>query len=57
MINFWNKTKKLFKFLIFVFKGKKKYLIDQFGENACNLMKLLKKSMDPNNILNPGKIF
>jgi FAD/FMN-containing dehydrogenase len=32
-------------------------MIDQFGPDALNLMKLIKKTMDPNNILNPGKIF
>ena len=37
--------------------GKKKYLIDQFGPDALNLMKAIKVLMDPNNILNPGKIF
>jgi len=36
--------------------GKKKYLPTELGENAVNLMISLKKLLDPNNILNPGKI-
>ncbi len=37
--------------------GKKKYLADQFGHEACDLMRLIKQTLDPNNILNPNKIF
>lgn len=37
--------------------GKKKFLIDQFGIEPVELMKSIKKTMDPNNILNPNKIF
>ena len=37
--------------------GKKKYLIDQFGLDTLNVMKSLKNTIDPNNIMNPGKIF
>lgn len=36
--------------------GKKKYLVDQFGKETVDFMKLIKRSIDPNNILNPGKI-
>lgn len=36
--------------------GKKKYLIPEKGEEAVQLMKTLKRSLDPQNILNPGKI-
>lgn len=36
--------------------GKKEYLIPEMGENAVELMKIVKKALDPNNILNPGKI-
>ena len=35
---------------------KKEYLLRQHPDNIP-LMKLIKKSFDPNNILNPGKIF
>ena len=37
--------------------GKKKYLLNQFGEDTLNLMKNLKQTIDPNNIMNPNKIF
>ena len=37
--------------------GKKKYLLDQFGGDTLNLMKNLKQTIDPNNIMNPNKIF
>ena len=35
---------------------KKEYLLKEHSDNIP-LMKLIKKSFDPNNILNPGKIF
>jgi len=35
---------------------KKEYLLKQHSDNIP-LMKLIKKSFDPNNILNPGKVF
>ena len=35
---------------------KKEYLIKQHPENIP-LMKSIKKTLDPNNIMNPGKIF
>ena len=35
---------------------KKDYLLKQHPDNIP-LMKLIKKSFDPNNILNPGKVF
>ncbi len=37
--------------------GKIKYLPREFGEATVNLMKKIKTTIDPNNILNPGKIF
>jgi D-lactate dehydrogenase (cytochrome) len=37
--------------------GKKKYLFDQFGAEPLDLMKSIKTTIDPNNILNPNKIF
>lgn len=36
--------------------GKKKYLEAQFGAGAVGLMGTIKRSLDPLNILNPGKI-
>jgi len=36
--------------------GKRDYLLLELGENAVDLMRLLKRSTDPNNIMNPGKI-
>ena len=35
---------------------KKEYLVKQHPDNIP-LMKLIKKSFDPNNIMNPGKVF
>jgi len=36
--------------------GKKKYLRRMYGEGGVSMMEALKKSMDPFNVLNPGKI-
>lgn len=36
--------------------GKIKYLSDQYGPGAIRMMELVKDSLDPNNILNPGKV-
>lgn len=36
--------------------GKIKYLEQQYGSGAVKMMKAIKKALDPNNILNPGKI-
>ena len=36
---------------------KKKYLSLSIGESELNLMRAIKRLFDPNNILNPGKIF
>ena len=35
---------------------KKKYLLKEHGDNIP-VMKLIKRSIDQNNIMNPGKIF
>ena len=35
---------------------KKEYLIKQHGDNIP-IMRSIKKTLDPNNIMNPGKIF
>jgi D-lactate dehydrogenase (cytochrome) len=37
-------------------QGKMKYLKAEHGESALELMRLLKRSIDPDNIMNPGKI-
>ena len=36
--------------------GKLKYMKDQFGEVGMQTMQAIKKALDPNNILNPGKL-
>jgi glycolate oxidase len=36
---------------------KKEYLAGAVGENVVEKMRLIKKAFDPNNVLNPGKIF
>lgn len=36
--------------------GKRKYLVDELGEPAVAMMAALKRSIDPHNIMNPGKI-
>jgi len=33
------------------------FLVDETGEGAVQTMRTLKRALDPNNILNPGKIF
>ena len=36
--------------------AKKKYLVRKVGSTQVNLMKVIKRAFDPNNILNPGKV-
>lgn len=36
---------------------KQDFLIDELGDASVNVMRQLKKTLDPQNILNPGKIF
>uniref|UniRef100_A0AC34R333 FAD-binding PCMH-type domain-containing protein n=1 Tax=Panagrolaimus sp. JU765 TaxID=591449 RepID=A0AC34R333_9BILA len=36
--------------------GKREYLKDEFGKVGYDLMKTIKKTLDPNNIMNPGKV-
>jgi D-lactate dehydrogenase (cytochrome) len=38
-------------------QGKIQYLDAEHGTGAMNLMRRLKRSVDPDNIMNPGKIF
>ena len=35
---------------------KQQFLVQEMGENTMDTMKLIKNSLDPNNILNPGKM-
>lgn len=37
--------------------AKKQWLPQQLGENSLHLMRQLKQTLDPHNLLNPGKIF
>lgn len=36
--------------------GKRKYMVLEHGETALDVMRLLKHALDPDNLLNPGKI-
>ena len=38
-------------------QGKKKYLVPELGETAVAAMRLIKHALDPDNLMNPGKIF
>jgi D-lactate dehydrogenase (cytochrome) len=33
------------------------FLLSETGEGAVNMMRTIKRALDPQNILNPGKIF
>ena len=33
------------------------FLVEEAGEGAVQMMRTLKRALDPKNILNPGKIF
>jgi D-lactate dehydrogenase (cytochrome) len=37
-------------------QGKQKYMKDELGAEALDAMRAIKRAMDPDNILNPGKI-
>ena len=36
--------------------GKRDYLIDELGPGTVELMKTVKKAIDPHNLFNPGKV-
>jgi len=33
------------------------FLVDEAGAGAIDMMRMIKRALDPKNILNPGKIF
>ncbi|KZT70146.1 hypothetical protein DAEQUDRAFT_725774 [Daedalea quercina L-15889] len=37
--------------------GKRKYLVDELGEGTVELMKTIKRAIDPHNLFNPGKLY
>ncbi|OYX95963.1 MAG: FAD-binding oxidoreductase, partial [Novosphingobium sp. 35-62-5] len=37
--------------------GKQQCLIDELGEDAVDVMRTIKRALDPDNLFNPGKIF
>jgi len=37
--------------------GKKEYLLSELGQSSIEVMRSIKKALDPFNIMNPGKIF
>ncbi|KAF5324523.1 hypothetical protein D9611_004574 [Ephemerocybe angulata] len=37
--------------------GKKEYLTDELGESTVELMRTVKRAIDPTNIMNPGKLY
>ncbi|KAF8191417.1 D-lactate dehydrogenase cytochrome oxidoreductase [Mycena galopus ATCC 62051] len=37
--------------------GKKEYLTEELGQGTVDLMKRVKKAVDPHNIMNPGKLY
>ena len=37
--------------------AKKPFLRKQFGDHSYELLKLMKRALDPDGLLNPGKIF
>jgi len=37
--------------------GKQRYLVDEHGEDAVAVMRVLKQALDPQGLMNPGKIF
>lgn len=38
-------------------QGKQKYLCAELGDNTIEVMRIIKRALDPQNIMNPGKIF
>ena len=38
-------------------EGKKHFMVAEHGQSAVDLMVAIKRAVDPNMIMNPGKIF
>jgi hypothetical protein len=36
--------------------GKRRYLEHELGKGTVDLMRTIKKALDPNNMMNPGKV-
>lgn len=36
--------------------GKKEYLVEELGEGTVELMRTIKRTIDPQNLFNPGKV-
>ena len=36
--------------------GKKKYLVEELGQGTVDLMKMIKRAIDPLDLFNPGKV-
>ena len=36
--------------------GKKQFLVDELGDGTVELMRTIKKAIDPHNLFNPGKV-
>lgn len=36
--------------------GKREYLVEELGEDTVELMKTVKRAIDPLNLFNPGKV-
>ena len=36
--------------------GKREYLVEELGVNTVELMRTIKRAIDPLNIMNPGKV-
>jgi D-lactate dehydrogenase (cytochrome) len=37
-------------------QGKMAYLVDEHGEAALDVMRAIKRALDPQNVMNPGKV-
>jgi D-lactate dehydrogenase (cytochrome) len=36
--------------------GKKAYLVEEHGDDTVEVMRALKRALDPHNLMNPGKV-
>jgi len=37
--------------------GKQRWLVEELGDGAVEIMRMIKRAMDPLDLFNPGKIF